>query len=237
MVATVTLRRGDAQIDASRLRALIGGHHVDRVILAPVTTDARDTLDLVRVAKRAGVRVSLLPRLFEVVGSSVEFDHIEGLTMLGVRRFGLTRSSYALKRAFDLAGATLLLLLTAPLMAVVAIRRAILEQVADGHEVAERLRHLLALHLQEAVMQPDIGHHGRPEAAARLGDLVLVVREDEVEPAGMDVEHLAEMGPRHRRALDVPARPPGSAMPQGEGQDGSPGFAGFQSTKSSGERL
>ena len=66
---------------------------VHRVILAPVTTDARDTLDLVRVAKSAGVRVSLLPRLFEVVGSSVEFDDLDGLTMLGVRRFGLTRSS------------------------------------------------------------------------------------------------------------------------------------------------
>ena len=49
------------------------------------------------MAKSVGVRVSLLPRLFEVVGSSVEFDHLDGLTMLGVRRFGLTRSSMALK--------------------------------------------------------------------------------------------------------------------------------------------
>ena len=53
------------------------------------------------------MRVSLLPRLFEVVGSSVEFDDLDGLTMLGVRRFGLTRSSRSLKRAFDLVGSTL----------------------------------------------------------------------------------------------------------------------------------
>jgi exopolysaccharide biosynthesis polyprenyl glycosylphosphotransferase len=120
IVASVKLGTG-ARVDASRLRALIHDHRVDRLILAPVTTDARDTLDLIRIAKRAGVRVSLLPRLFEVVGSSVEFDHVEGLTMLGVRRFGLSRSSYALKRAFDLAGATLLLLITGPVMAVIAV--------------------------------------------------------------------------------------------------------------------
>ena len=54
------------------------------MIVAPVTTDAGDTLDLIRVAKSAGVRVSVLPRLLEVVGSSVEFDDVDGLTMLGV---------------------------------------------------------------------------------------------------------------------------------------------------------
>ena len=48
---------------------------------------------------RAGVRVSLLPRLFDVVGTSVEFDDLDGLTLLGVRRFGLSRSSPPLKRA------------------------------------------------------------------------------------------------------------------------------------------
>ena len=45
---------------------------------------------------------ALLPRMLEVVGSSVEFDDVEGVTLLGVRRFGLTRSSRLVKRAFDL---------------------------------------------------------------------------------------------------------------------------------------
>ena len=31
-------------------------------------------LDSIRIAKHAGVRVSVLPRMLEVVGSSVEFD-------------------------------------------------------------------------------------------------------------------------------------------------------------------
>jgi lipopolysaccharide/colanic/teichoic acid biosynthesis glycosyltransferase len=121
VVASVRLDPLAPRIDAERVRSIGCDNDVHRVILAPVTTDARDTLELIRVAKAVGVRVSLLPRMFEVVGSSVEFDHLDGLTMLGVRRFGLTRSSRALKRAFDAAGSTVMLLALAPIMAAVAL--------------------------------------------------------------------------------------------------------------------
>src|SRR3954468_22536628 len=40
-----------------------------------------------------------------------------------------------------------------------------------------------------------------------LGDLVLMVGEDQVRPAAVDVEVQAEDLLRHGRALDVPARP------------------------------
>src|SRR4051794_22371352 len=77
-------------------------------------------LDFVRAAKSSGVRVSLLPRVLDVVGSSIVFDQLDGLTLLGVRRFGLSRSSALIKRTFDLAGAGLILLLVAPAMALIA---------------------------------------------------------------------------------------------------------------------
>ena len=121
VVATVQLEARSPRIDARRFSQVVHENDVHRVIVAPVTTDARDTLDLIRLAKAVGVRVSVLPRLFEVVGSSVEFDHVDGMTMLGVRRFGLTRSSHALKRAFDLVGATLMLVGVAPVILAVAI--------------------------------------------------------------------------------------------------------------------
>ena len=101
-------------------RNLVRKHDVHRAIIAPSTAGASATLDLIRIAKHAGVRVSVLPRMLEVVGSSVEFDHIDGLTMLGVRRFGLSRSSHMLKRGFDLLGASLILAAAAPLMLAIA---------------------------------------------------------------------------------------------------------------------
>ena len=80
-----------------------------------------DVAELIRVAKAVGVRVSVLPRMFEAVGAAVEFDDVDGLTMLGVRRFGLVRSSHLLKRAFDIVAGSIVLLLVAPVMAAIAV--------------------------------------------------------------------------------------------------------------------
>jgi exopolysaccharide biosynthesis polyprenyl glycosylphosphotransferase len=92
-----------------------------RVIIDPSALPDREMLDLVRTAKGLGVRVSLLPSVHDVVGSEVVFDQLQGMTLLGVRRFGLTRSSLLLKRAFDLIGGSLLVLAAAPLMLLIAL--------------------------------------------------------------------------------------------------------------------
>jgi exopolysaccharide biosynthesis polyprenyl glycosylphosphotransferase len=105
----------------SEIRNLAQQLDVHRAIVAPRSADAGEMLDLVRTLKAVGVRVSVLPRLLEVVGSSVEFDDLHGITVMGVRRFDLTRSSAIVKRAFDLAGASLGLLAVAPILAVVAV--------------------------------------------------------------------------------------------------------------------
>ncbi len=94
---------------------------VHRAIVAPRSADAGETLDLMRTLKAVGVRVSVLPRLLEVVGSSVEFDDLHGVTVMGVRRFDLTRSSAALKRTFDLVSASIMLAAAAPLMLAFAV--------------------------------------------------------------------------------------------------------------------
>jgi len=108
----------------SEIRDLAQTLDVHRAIIAPgwgASADAGETLNLVRTLKAVGVRVSVLPRMLEVVGSSVEFDDLHGVTLMGVRRFDLTRSSAALKRAFDLLGAAIGLVAIAPLMIAIAV--------------------------------------------------------------------------------------------------------------------
>lgn len=105
----------------AQLREIVRAVDAHRIIIDPQALAPEEMLDLVRAAKAIGVRVSLLPRVLDVVGSSVVFDDLSGLTVMGIRRFGLTRSSRLLKRTFDVAGSTALLLLFAPLMAVIAV--------------------------------------------------------------------------------------------------------------------
>jgi exopolysaccharide biosynthesis polyprenyl glycosylphosphotransferase len=102
------------------LHTLIKDLDVHRVIIEPSEALPQSTLDFVREAKSTGVRVSLLPRILEVVGSTIEVDDVNGLTLLGLRRFGLSRSSRLMKRSFDTAGSALGIALLSPVLLVVA---------------------------------------------------------------------------------------------------------------------
>jgi exopolysaccharide biosynthesis polyprenyl glycosylphosphotransferase len=105
----------------STLPVLVEEHDVDRVIVVPSSSETERVLDAVRLVKSLGIKISVIPRLFEVVGSSVEFEDLDGIPILGVRDQGLTRSSLVLKRGFDLVGASLGLLLLSPVLALIAV--------------------------------------------------------------------------------------------------------------------
>jgi hypothetical protein len=84
-------------------------------------------------------------------------------------------------------------------------REAFGDELVEGVEVALALGHLLALDHQVGAMEPVRGEALHAGGALGLGDLVLVVREAEVDAAAVQVEGGAEVRERHGRALDVPA--------------------------------
>jgi exopolysaccharide biosynthesis polyprenyl glycosylphosphotransferase len=103
------------------LPPLLRENRVERAIVAPRGAVSDDLLNTILRLKSYGVRVSVLPRMLEVLGSSVEHDDVDGINLLGIRRYGLSRSSRAVKRALDLVGAGLGLLVLGPLLATIAI--------------------------------------------------------------------------------------------------------------------
>jgi exopolysaccharide biosynthesis polyprenyl glycosylphosphotransferase len=103
------------------LPEVIEAHGIERVIVAPTLEGGDDVVDIVRLATACGVRVAVLPRLLEVIGTSVEFDDLGGRLLLGVRGFGLAPSSRVLKRGFDLVVTSALLIVLAPLLLVLAL--------------------------------------------------------------------------------------------------------------------
>lgn len=94
---------------------------VDRIILAPTGTGTDDAVELIRVAKAMGIRVSVLPGLLQVVGCAAAFDEVEGMALLGVPRIGLRRSSRQLKRVVDLVVTAVGLIVVSPLLAAIAL--------------------------------------------------------------------------------------------------------------------
>jgi exopolysaccharide biosynthesis polyprenyl glycosylphosphotransferase len=98
----------------------VAARGIDRVIVGHCDKRER-VLETVRYFKEHEIKVSVLPDLLEVVGSSVEFDEIHGTTLLGVRDFGLSRSSGFIKRAVDVVVSFLLLLVLAPVMVAIGL--------------------------------------------------------------------------------------------------------------------
>jgi exopolysaccharide biosynthesis polyprenyl glycosylphosphotransferase len=99
----------------------IEAHGVDRVVVAGGAGASQAELETIQAAKALGVKVSVVPRVLEVVGSASSFDYVDGITLLGVRRFGLSRRARLIKRVSDLIGATLVLALASPLLTVIGV--------------------------------------------------------------------------------------------------------------------
>jgi exopolysaccharide biosynthesis polyprenyl glycosylphosphotransferase len=163
------------------IEALISAHNVHRVVITPATSDAANTVDLIRIAKAAGVRVSILPRMFEAIGTAVEFEQVDGMTMLGVRRFGLTRSSRGVKRAFDLIAVSIGLIATAPILAAAAL--------------AVRIES----HGPIFFRQTRIGRDGKPFLIWKFRSMVV-----DAERAQTDLLHLNEAGAGMFKVTDDP---------------------------------
>jgi exopolysaccharide biosynthesis polyprenyl glycosylphosphotransferase len=96
-------------------------HDVERVVIAFSSLASEQLLDLVGTSKRLHLKVSVVPRLFEVIGGTVEIDQVEGMTLMGLRGLTRTQSTLGLKRALDAAGAALGLLVLAPLLVAIAV--------------------------------------------------------------------------------------------------------------------
>ena len=120
------------------VRRLVADLNADRVVVSQGDVEVDEMLDIIRTCRELRVKVSVLPQLFDAMGSSVEIDDIEGMLLLDLVPPVLSRSAAALKRAMDIVGAGILLLLTAPiqLAIVVAIK------LDDGGPVLFRQRRI-----------------------------------------------------------------------------------------------
>ncbi len=105
----------------SDLAGVIEKQGVDRVVVAFSRARHAAFLDVVRTCADHGVKVNIVPRLFEVVSSRAAVDDIEGIPLLDVAHVELSRFTLIVKRVFDLLVGGLLFLLFLPFMAAIAL--------------------------------------------------------------------------------------------------------------------
>jgi exopolysaccharide biosynthesis polyprenyl glycosylphosphotransferase len=93
---------------------------IDRVVIAFSNASPEETVDVVRSLDEFYLQVDIVPRLFDVVSPSTTMHSVEGVPLIGLPPFHLSRSSQMLKRATDICVSSALLIFGAPLLALIA---------------------------------------------------------------------------------------------------------------------
>ena len=88
---------------------------VDRVIVAFSTCTDQDTLELVRPLVHLNVHVDVVTRMFELVGPHAGLLDVEGIALVSISPRTRSVAASRVKRAIDIAGASVGLIFAAPL--------------------------------------------------------------------------------------------------------------------------
>lgn len=104
------------------LGAHIEAGKTNQVILSQMTLSHTDMVDVIVLCERAMINFNLVPDLFGILTSKVNIQNIDGMPLLGMGKWPLDYlGNRLLKRAEDVAGALIGLILSAPVIAILAV--------------------------------------------------------------------------------------------------------------------
>jgi len=103
------------------LEQVIEEHGVDHVVVAFSTAPSDVLLRQMQRCEEAGIGISLVPRLYEYMTDRATIEHIGGLPLVSPHRIRTRSWQFTVKYAVDRAVAATLLVLLAPLLAILAV--------------------------------------------------------------------------------------------------------------------
>lgn len=103
------------------LGEVVRRYAVDEVFLALPSTSHEQIVHLLATCRERAVRFKLVPDLFEVSFSQVQVDEIDGIPLIGLHAPTISGWDGLVKRAVDVALSLLILVVGAPVIALIAL--------------------------------------------------------------------------------------------------------------------
>jgi len=176
------------------LVSIVRGLAVDQVIVAFSRENDQETLEQVRPLVGLDVNVDVVPRMFELIGPKAGLADIEGIPLVSISPRSRSATALRMKRAIDVVGASIGLILTAPLFVWAAWR---IPRESPGPafyrqtRLGENMREFTMLKFRTMTADADqSSHHAYVERAmngeetADAGELYKLDRRDVVTPTG-----------------------------------------------------
>ncbi|OUQ82776.1 undecaprenyl-phosphate glucose phosphotransferase [Flavonifractor sp. An10] len=96
--------------------------HPDEVVAALPAEEFQATPSIIEACEKAGVKLSIIPFYAEYMPSNPQFDDIDGIPLMNIRRIPLDNWMNAFaKRLMDICGSLVLIVLSSPIMLFAAI--------------------------------------------------------------------------------------------------------------------
>lgn len=105
----------------SDIPAIVTERRIDVVIVAFSTGDQGNMIDVIRDVMSSGADVWVVPRFFELGFAGGASDHVWGLPMVRLQTPARSRPMWLLKRALDFILASVAVVVSAPVMGIVAL--------------------------------------------------------------------------------------------------------------------
>jgi len=105
----------------SSLQQVIRAENVQEVVIALPDAPGAQVLDLIYECERERVLVKVFPDVFQTMAATLTISDLNGLPMLTVRDVALRGWKLSLKRAMDLVGSAVGLVLVSPLLLLIAL--------------------------------------------------------------------------------------------------------------------
>jgi exopolysaccharide biosynthesis polyprenyl glycosylphosphotransferase len=147
---------------ADQLPRIVADHGIERVIVSFSNESDAGTAEILRELRALDVQVDVVPRLYELLGPSVDVHSVEGLPLIGLPSMRWNGWSARVKRTIDIVVSLVALGILAPLFAFIAwnVRRSspgpvFFRQTRLGH----RMREFTALKFRTMWVDTDDSEH------------------------------------------------------------------------------
>lgn len=104
-----------------KLAELIDEYGIEEVIIALPEATHQDILMLISQCERGSISIKVFPDVFQIMASQVSIGDLGGLPLLSVRDVALRGWRLTLKRAIDMVGSAIALVVISPILLLVAL--------------------------------------------------------------------------------------------------------------------
>jgi Undecaprenyl-phosphate glucose phosphotransferase len=104
-----------------QLPDLIVTHDIDEVIIGEPEATHQHLLRLIALCERGGAEIKIFPDVFQILASEMSIGDLNGLPLLNVRDVALRGWRLGLKRAMDVVGSAVGLIVLSPFLLLLAV--------------------------------------------------------------------------------------------------------------------